>query len=56
MNVTSCRIFSMACHIHRSQNPQAPKEADQRGHVPADQVVGLGVADGPDQAVVADLQ
>jgi len=29
---------------------------DQRGHIPADQIVGLSVPDRPDQAVVRDLQ
>jgi hypothetical protein len=48
------------CLIHRQRlgRPHLTpgRRPDQRGHVPADQIVGLGVADRSHQAVVRDLR
>ena len=54
------RAQQLLCLIHRQRLRRPPLvtsgRADQRGHVPAHQVVGFGMPDGPHQAVVRDLQ
>ena len=52
------RAQQRLCLIHRQRLRRPPivtgGRADQRGHVPPHQVVGLGMSDGPHQGVEVD--